>query len=459
MPATPPAPRGAQHLDRRLGTFDAAAIIVSNVIGSGIFLTPAIVAGLVPQPGLMIGAWIAGGVLAFAGAMAYAELAALRPKAGGEYVYLREAFGPAAAFLSGWTSFVAGFSGAVAATAVGFAASLERFVPLAGDRRPLVSAAIGPVSLAVTPQAIVAIAVIVLLSAVHIRGVGPGRVMQNILAATKVTALLLLIGLGFTLGQGDVAHFGEGAGHVTAAGWVLALVPVMFSYSGWNAASYVAEEVRDPARFVPRALGLGTASVVVVYALLNTLYLYTMPVGELSRLSGSVIDVIADRLFGPVAASIMAALAMISMAASISAMTFAGPRVYFAMARDGVFLPAAGRVHPRWRTPAAAIAAQAAWSTVLVLTGGFSQLIEYTGFAVVLFSGIAGMALFVLRKLAPDEPRPFKAWGYPWAPALFVGASALIVMNAIWRTPGPSTAGLLIIAAGLPIYWFLRTRR
>jgi APA family basic amino acid/polyamine antiporter len=149
----------------------------------------------------------------------------------------------------------------------------------------------------------------------------------------------------------------------------------------------------------------------------------------------------------------MAGLTMVSIAASISAMTFAGPRVYYAMARDGVFLPAAGRVHRRWRTPAAAIVAQGAWSSILVLTGGFSQLIEYTGFAVVLFSGIAGVALFVIRKRSPDEPRPFRAWGYPWAPALFVGASALIVMNAIWRTPGPAGAGVLIILAGLPYYW------
>jgi APA family basic amino acid/polyamine antiporter len=408
----------------------------------------------------MIGVWIAGGVLAFAGAMAYAELAALRPRAGGEYVYLREAFGPAAAFLTGWTSFVAGFSGAVAASAVGFASYLGRFVPLAADSRPLLALPLGPVTLTVSPQALFAIGAIALLSLVHVRGVGPGRVLQNVLASLKVTALLLLIGLGFSLGDGRVSHFTEGAGHVSAAGWVLALVPVMFSYSGWNAAAYVAEEVRDPARFVPRALGLGTVAVVIVYGLLNVLYVYSMPVGELATLQMSVVDVIADRLFGPVAGSVIAGLTMVSIAASISAMTFAGPRVYYAMARDGVFLRVAGRVHPRWRTPAASIVAQAAWSSVLVLTGGFSQLIEYTGFAVVLFSGIAGVALFVLRRQVPDEPRPFRAWGYPWAPALFVGASALIVMNAVWRTPGPSGAGLLIILAGLPFYWALtRTRK
>jgi APA family basic amino acid/polyamine antiporter len=409
----------------------------------------------------MIGAWLAGGVLAFAGAMAYAELAALRPRAGGEYVYLREAFGPVAAFLTGWTSFVAGFSGAVAASAVGFTSYLGRFVPLAADTRPFFAIPLGPVTLSCSPAALFAIGVIAALSAVHVRGVGPGRLLQNVLAGLKVTALLLLIGLGFTLGDGDGSHFTANAGPVSPATWVLALVPVMFSYSGWNAASYVAEEVRDPERFVPRALALGTVAVVIVYALLNVLYVYSMPVGELAQLRGSVVDVIADRLFGPVAGSVMAALTMVSIAASVSAMTFAGPRVYYAMARDGVFLPAAARVHSRWRTPAVSIVAQGAWSSLLVLTGGFAQLIEYTGFAVVLFSGIAGVALFVLRWRAPDEPRPFRAWGYPWAPALFVGASALIVMNAVWRTPGPTSAGLAIIFAGLPLYWWLtrRTRR
>jgi APA family basic amino acid/polyamine antiporter len=220
----------------------------------------------------------------------------------------------------------------------------------------------------------------------------------------------------------------------------------------------VAEEVRDPTRFVPRALALGTGAVVIVYVLLNILYVYSMPVSDLAQLQGSVVDVIADRLFGSAAGSLLGIMAIISIAASISAMTFAGPRVYYAMARDGAFLPAAARVHPTYRTPAASIVAQGTWSSVLVLTGGFSQLIEYTGFAVVLFSGIAGVALFVLRRRSPGEPRPFRAWGYPYAPALFVGASALIVMNAIWRTPGPALAGSGIILAGLPLYFWLRRR-
>lgn len=461
---TVPSPAGREPatatrtLERRLGPLDAAAIIVSNVIGSGIFLTPAIIAGMVPDPWAMLGVWVAGGVLAFAGAMAYAELAALRPKAGGEYVYLREAFGPMSAFLTGWTSFVAGFSGAVAASAVGLAVYLGRFVPVAADTRPLLSIPLGPLAVTVTPQALMAIAAIALLSIVHIRGVGPGRIMQNTLAALKVTALLLLIGLGFSFGDGSLAHFEE-HGSVAVSSWVLALVPVMFSFSGWNAAAYVAEEIRNPGRFVPRALALGTGAVVAVYVLLNVLYLYSIPIGELAGLKGSVIDVIADRLFGASAGSLMAAMTIVSIAASVSAMIFAGPRVYYAMARDGLFLRGAARVHPRYGTPAYAIVAQGLWSALLVLTGSFSQLIEYTGFAVVLFSGVAGIALFVLRRRLPSDERPFRAWGYPLAPALFVIASALIVGNAIWRNPGPSGAGLLIILAGLPLYWWVSRRR
>jgi basic amino acid/polyamine antiporter, APA family len=458
-PTQPPqGPAVAPSLDRRLGTYDAAAIIVSNVIGSGIFITPALIATLVPDAWLMIGVWFAGGVLAFAGAMAYAELAALRPRAGGEYVYLREAFGPVAAFLTGWTSFVAGFSGAIAASAVGLTTYLGRFMPAAADTTAFVSLPLGFVALTVSPQSLMAILVIVLLSLVHLRGVGPGRLMQNVLAGLKVTALLLLIALGFSLGEGSTANFQAGQ-PVAAAGWVLALVPVMFSYSGWNAAAYVAEEVRNPERVVPRALALGTGAVVAVYVVLNVLYVYSLPVTELAQLRGSVVDVIADRLFGPVAGDLLGVMTIISIAASISAMIFAGPRVYYAMARDGAFLPVAGRIHPKYRTPAAAIVAQGVWSCLLVLTGGFAQLIEYTGFAVVLFSGIAGVALFELRRRYPDEPRPFRAWGYPLAPALFVGASALIVMNAVWRSPGPAGAGVIIILAGLPLYFWLQRRR
>jgi APA family basic amino acid/polyamine antiporter len=442
----------ASALQRRLGPYDAAAIIISNVIGGGILFFPSVVAANVPNPWLFLLAWLAGGALAFAGAMAYAELATLRPRAGGEYVYLDAAFGRLAAFLTGWTSFVAGFSGAIATSAVVFAFYLGRFVPGAGSNAPLLVVPVPWIPLTVSPQALAALAVIALMCWIHVRGVGPGRIVGNALAALKVSALVAFIALGLTVGSGSAANLHAAAGPVSPASWLLALVPVMFTYSGWNAASYVAEEIRDPARNVPRALAVGTLAVVAIYLLLNVLYLYVFPVDSLAAVKGSILDVIAERLLGARAGDIMGLVSIVSLAASISAMTIAGPRVYYAMARDGVFLPAAARVHSRYQTPALSIVAQSVWSGLLVLSGGASALGRYTGFAVVLFAGVAVLALFVLRARDPAAPRPFKALGYPVAPAVFVLASLLIVVNAIYRDPVPSGAGVLIIVAGIPLY-------
>jgi APA family basic amino acid/polyamine antiporter len=453
----------APALERRLGPFDAAAIIVSNVIGGGILFTPPQVAASVAHPGLFLATWVTGGLLAFAGAMAYAELAALRPRAGGEYVYLRAAYGRLAAFLTGWTSFVAGFSGAVAASAVVLAAYVGRFVPAANDATPLLVVPVPFVPLTISRQALVALAAITLMSWIHLRGVGPGRFVTNVLAGLKVSALLIFIALGFSLGAGSTGNFVQGGGTVSGGAWLLALIPVLFTYSGWNAAAYVAEEVRQPERNVPLALATGTLAVIAVYFLLNLLFLYVLPVQELAKVQGSVLDVIADRLLGTIAGDVMGLVSIVSIAASISAMVFAGPRVYYAMARDGLFFKGAARVHPRYHTPAASIVAQAVWSGLLVLSGGAQALTTYTGFSVVLFAGIAVMSLFVLRRREPNAPRPFKAWGYPIAPGIFTIASLSIVMNALWSdliTPiqtdspwGPAAAGLIIIGLGIPIYF------
>jgi len=429
------------RLERRLGPFDAAAIVISNVIGGGIFFVPIIVAQMVPNPGAMLGVWLLGGVLSFAGAMAYAELASVRPHAGGEYVYLRDAFGPLAAFLTGWTSFIAGFSGAIAASSVALADYVGRFVPAAANHR-----------------SVIAIVAIALLTAIHVRGLGPGRLVQNVLAGIKVAAIVLIVALGFTIGHGEVSNLSAG-GAVAPLPWLLALVPVMFSYSGWNAAAYVAEEVRDPGRNVPRALALGTIAVVLLYLALNALYVIALPMPAIAALGdGRLMDTVAERLFGFAAGNLLALFTIVSLGASISAMILAGPRVYFAMARDGIFVRAAGRVHPRFHTPAAAIVAQAIWSSVLVMSGTLSQLVTYTGFAVVLFSAIAVAALFVLRRRDPVASRPFSATGYPWAPAIFVIASAVIVGNAFWRSPGTTLAGVALIAAGMPVYYAFRSR-
>ncbi|MEQ1760170.1 MAG: amino acid permease [Vicinamibacterales bacterium] len=447
-------------LERRLGRYDAAAIIVSNVIGGGILFTPPQVAAAVTSAPLFLSTWVAGGLLAFAGAMAYAELAALRPRAGGEYVYLREAYGPLWAFLTGWTSFIAGFSGAIATSAAVLAFYVGRFIPAAGDSTPFFSLPVVPgvIQISASPQTVVALAAIWGLAWVHLRGVGPGRLVGNVLAALKVTAFVLFIALGFALGDGNVSNVVE-PGPWTSTGWLMALIPVMFTYSGWNAAAYVAEEIHDPGVNVPRALAMGTATVVAIYLLMNALYLYVFPIGELAGIRGSVLDVIADRLLGPAAGNVMGMVSIVSLLASISAMTFAGPRVYFAMARDGAFFKRAARVHQRYRTPATAIVAQAAWSSLLVVSASADTLVNYTGFAIVLFSGIAVLALFVLRRRHPDAPRPFRAWGYPFAPAIYVIVSAAILVNSLIRNPAPTGAGILVIAAGVPLFLLFRTKR
>jgi APA family basic amino acid/polyamine antiporter len=457
LPPASDAPRGL--LERRLGPLDAAAIIVSNVIGGGILFTPPQVAMLVPDAAFFLSTWIAGGALAFAGAMAYAELAALRPRAGGEYVYLRDAFGNGAAFLTGWTSFVAGFSGAIATSAVVMVFYISRFVPVLATAAPwmVVPLVPGRLVLTVSAQTLTAIAVIMAMAWLHRRGVGPGRVVGNLLASLKVAAFILFIVIGFGWGSGTPQHLLE-SGPVAPAGWLLALIPVMFTYSGWNAAAYVAEEMRTPGRNVPRALALGTAAVVAIYLLMNALYLYVIPVDALARIDRSVLDVIADRLLGSSAGNIMGVVSIISLAASISAMTLAGPRIYYAMARDGMFFARVARVHPRYHTPSTAILAQAGWSSVLVLTATADVLVNYTGFAIVLFSGAAVLALFVLRRREPDATRPFRAWGYPLAPAIYAVASAAIIVNGFVVAPVPTGTGALIIAAGIPVFFAFRRR-
>jgi APA family basic amino acid/polyamine antiporter len=442
-------------LDRRLGPLDAAAIVVSNVIGGGIFFVPILVAQFVPDSRAILLVWVLGGLFSFAGAMAYAELAAFRPRSGGEYVYLREAFGPLTAFLTGWTSFIAGFSGAIAASAVALAEYVGRFVPAAANVTPIVTVPLPFLPLIVSPKNLVALSAIGVLTFAHLRGLGPGRLVQNILASGKVVALATFLVVGFAIGTGHVANLSMSA-PIQTNRFFLAFIPVMFTYSGWNAASYVAEEIRSPGRNVPIALGLGTLTVISIYLGLNALYLYALGPSGLSAVGGTLVDTVAEHLFGFVAASVIGAFTIVSLAASISAMILAGPRVYFAMARDGVFFEAMGRVHPRFRAPTVAIVAQAIWSGVLVLSGSLAQLVSYTGFAIVLFAGIAVAALFVLRRRHPEMERPFRAWGYPWFPGLFVVASGAMVGNELWRNPLTSAAGVALIAAGIPIYWLKR---
>jgi APA family basic amino acid/polyamine antiporter len=456
--STTKAQPAQQSLERRLGSLDAAAIIVANVIGGGILFFPVVIAANVPDTWWFLSTWVAGGVLAFCGAMAYAELAALRPRAGGEYVYLREAYGSLAGFLTGWTSFVAGFAGAAAASAMLIPLYLNRFIPGAASSVPLVLIPLPYFRLTISNQTIIAMVAVWAFALVHMRGVGPGRVLSNALTILKIGAFLMFIAIALTVGGGSADSLSGAPGAaVTPTGWLQGLIVVMFVYSGWNAAAYMAEEVRNPGRNLPLALALGTAAVTVIYLLINLLYLYVIPIGELASVKGSVLDVAADRLLGQRAGDVMGVVSIISLAAGINAWTFAGPRVYFAMARDGVFFRQAAQVHPTFKTPHVSIVAQSVWATVLVLTGSVDALGNYVAFAITLFAAVAVAAVFVLRRRAPNAPRPFKAVGYPLTPAIFVAFSAVMVLNAIYREPLTSGLGLLVIVGGIPLYlWFSR---
>jgi APA family basic amino acid/polyamine antiporter len=464
-----------RSLDRRLGPVDAAAIVIANVIGVGIFITPGFIAQSVPHPLWILGVWVAGGLLALAGAMAYAELAAMRPRSGGEYVYLREAYGPLAAFLTGWTSFVAGFAGAIAAGALGVAQYLGRFVPAAGDSTPLVGLdligrhvvalpfnwtfPIGPLSLVISRQTLVALTAIGALAVIHIRGLGPGRVVQNTLAAVKVTALTVFVAVGLGWGAGNTANFIGGA--AGTPNFALAMLLVMFTYSGWNAASYVAEEIRNPGRNVPLALALGTGVVVVLYLGLNLLYLYAVPVGDIVRLSPTgqttVANVAAERLLGSTASMLLGGLAVVILLSSLSAMTLAGPRVYYAMARDGLFFKKAGTLSGR-KVPAVALVAQAVWTSLLCLSGTYGQLLDYVIFAALLFYALTTIGLFILRAKAPEVPRPYRAIGYPFLPALYIVlASTVCIVLLIAETKRlQALLGLSLVMLGIPVFYAWR---
>lgn len=452
----------APGLSRRLGPVDGAGLVVTNVIGTGIFLTPAFVAQEAPSPVLFLGLWLAGGMLSAIGALCYAELAAMKPEAGGEYVYIRDGFGPVAGFLSGWTSLVAGFSGAIAAASVGFAIYLDRLAPGAGSTRALLR--IGPgidrLTVTVTPRTLVALGLIALFSLVHARGLRPGRLTQQALAWLNVGTILALVVLGFL-----AAHSGPpgtppaaGAAVPRVGGLWVALVLVMFTYSGWNAAAYVAGEVRDPGRNLPRSLLGGTVVVIVLYVALNVLYLKILGVAGIAGAEATG-DRVAGTLWGSLGVGLFTPLILLVLVSSVSAMTLTGPRVYFAMGRDGCLPTAFARV-PARGVPGFSIAVQGIWSAILVLTGGFEALLTYTGFAVVLFAGLGVAALIVLRRRQPTVRRPFRVPGYPVTPLLFVACSAAMVVQAILHAPGPSLSGVALILLGIPVHaWVKRKRR
>ncbi len=445
----------ANQLRRSFRVRDGVALIISNVVGVGIFTTPALIARLAPAPGAMLGLWIAGGALALAGAISYAQLAKLWPWAGGEYIYLSKAYGPTAGFLSGWTSLIAGFSGAVAACAVGLVIYLGQYFPALASDHAFLSLNFYAGAFSFSPRSLTAAFVVIVFAVLHACNLGAGKVTQNALAFLILGIVVVFCAAGFAAGTGSWSHFHAVEVPFRPVNWLLALIPIMFTYSGWNAAAYISEEMHDTQRSIGPALLIGACIIIALYVTLNTLYLYAIPPAQMQN-AINVGDVAAHALFG-VGRNFVTPALIVAQLGAISAMTIAGPRVYFAMSRDGAFIPSFARVSPRLGTPALAIALQALWSVLLVTAGSFEQILTYTGFTILLSSGAAVAGLFVARR---SELRAHpRLWLKMLAPAVFVVACAAIVANAVWGDPKTALRGTVLIAAGLPVFYWSRRRK
>lgn len=440
-------------------------IIVGIVIGSGIFLTTGLMAKGLPSASLILLAWLVGGLHALAGALAYGELGAAMPRAGGQYVYLREAYGPFCGFLFGWVSFMMYLTGIIAALGVGFAEYVGYFVPALGMTNVLFKTEVAlpgwTFDYALSVGHFTALALIVFLTAVNYRGVTLSKYITNVSTVIKIAALGLFILFGLWSGTTQPVDYRINPQEIDFGQLVVAfgvaLIAVAWSFAGWEEVSFVAGEVRRPSRNLPRALFLGTAGVTVLYLLVNYVYLKTLPVSEMAGIV-RVGEVAANVLFGETGAVLLSAAVIVSIVGALNGSVLVGPRVYFAMARDGLFFRKAAEVHPRFRTPGRAVVLQAVWAGVLTLSGTFEDLITFVTFANLMLWIAAAAAVFTLRRKLPDLPRPYKAWGYPVVPFLFIAGSAGILVNMLFETPGEALSGLVLTALGLPAYLLLKRR-
>ena len=432
-------------LPRRIGWFTAGCVLVSNVVGSGIFTTTGFMARDLGDPGLILSVWLVGGLIALAGALSYSELGAALPVAGGEYVYLRRAYGPFIGFLSGWTSFAVGFSAAIAAGAMSFAAYVNQLLPFDSERGLL--------------STVIALALLWSITAIHLAGMGAGGFLQRVLTLLNMGAIISLIAAGIIGGKGDWAHlsFSDAQTSPSIGLSIVSLVFALYAYSGWNAAVYLAGEVIEPARTIPRALISGTVFVIFLYLALNIFYFYALPVTDLGQPPLlPVANKVAVALLGSDAARLVTTMLCLSIAGAMSAMVWAGPRVYYAMAKDGLIPAYFSRTSGARSTPINATLLQSLWASVLIVSGSFEQLVIYSGTVLTIFSGLAVGAVLVLRRKEPDLPRPYRAPLYPFVPVFFILMSMVIIWNAVSERPLEAGLGIATVLAGTPLYLLWR---
>jgi APA family basic amino acid/polyamine antiporter len=447
-------------LRRELGLLSAILLVVSGIIGSGIFFTPTTVARALGSEAWILGVWALGGVVALAGAFTYAELGAMLPDAGGPYVYIREAFGELAAFLYGWSLLAVIATGATAAVALTFANYVGRFAGLA---------AAAPGAPATGATLAIAAAVIVLLTATNCLGIRPGAAVQNVVTTVKIAALLALVVGGLLLwgrlgapapAPGGAPFGGYPPRASLLAGLAAAIVPVLFTIGGWQQMNMVAGEIRDPQRRIPRALALGIAIVVAIYLGANAVYLRALGRDGLAA-TEAIAAATAERMIGPTGATLATAAISISVLGFLTVVLLATPRVFFAMARDGVFFRQAAITSPRTGAPVVSIVIMGAWSIALLLLsrGDVGQLLGGVVFADWIFFGLGGASVFVLRRRHPDWPRPYRVWGYPVVPALFVLAAVVGIVSSFVASLAASLMGVGLLAVGMALYVAALRRR
>jgi len=449
----PSVPNAEAALVRGIGLSGATLLVIGSVIGSGIFLTTGSMMAALPSTTLVILAWVGGGMLAMAGGLTYAEMGSMFPRSGGLYVFLTEAYGPVWGFLFGWACLLVILTGSVATVAVGFAEYFSYFVPALGTNRVLMSMAMPWGTWSISAGQLVAAASVVVITAINYTGIQQGNATNAVLTVAKVGGLVAIPLLALAFAQVDPAWtpiVPAGAARPLASFGVI-MIAVMWTYEGWYYVAFAAGEITNPARTVPRALIMGTVALTAIYVAVNLAYVLALPVEEIAGVT-RIAEKAVTVLVGPIGASLVAASVVVSTFGCNVAGVIASSRVCFAMAADGRFFPAAARVHPVHRTPYIALILTSAWSVFLTLTGGYEALFTYVTFASVLFGTLGGLAIFVLRARQPRRPRPYRAFGYPVIPALYVLGSFALVGNTLMERPTASFAGLLLVALGLPFY-------
>jgi basic amino acid/polyamine antiporter, APA family len=450
-------------LVRGLSLLDSVLLLVSGIIGSSIFLTAKDIAGPLPNPTLFFLVWVLGGVISLCACVAFAELGSMYPDSGGQYIYLREAYGDLVAFLYGWMLFAVANGGTIAALSVASAAYMGNIIPAISQRHVIFSLA----GIPFTRAHAVGLVLIAILTYVNVFGLRWGALLQNVSTWTKFTAMAAFVVLGFAIGKGHWSNFSaqapgglnQGLSMGLSPGQLISalgvgLIAVFWAYDGWVYVTWVAGEVKDPRRNVPRAMVLGVLVVGAIYLAMNMTYVYALPLNEIAKYE-TIAHVAATKLFSPAAAVWLSAMIAISCFSAAAACTLSGARVYLAMAQDGVFFRRMAVIHPKWRTPAFSLIGQGIWAAVLTVSGRYDQLYTYVIFGMVLSYTLTVIGLFLLRWKRPDVPRPYRCTGYPWLPAIYVLVGVAWTLNTIIQRPTEAFWGATIVLIGVPgyLYW------